>query len=398
MKVVLVGVGGYGRTYARRLLEENSQIEFVGAVDPFIEQALDYEEIKARGIPIYSDLKDFYEHQQADIAIISTPIQFHCEQSCYALEKGSYVLCEKPLSATIQDAYQMMEMEQKTNRFIAIGYQWSYTNAIQNLKKDILNDIYGKAQMLKTYVLWPRNRKYYSRGCGWAASKKDKAGRWVLDGPVNNATSHYLHNMLYVLGKESHLSAMPASVEAELYRANDVENYDTGVLRCITEDGVELNYFASHSVERLEGPIFEYTFEKGVIRFDNKRMWGTTAEGKEIDYGSPNDESRTNKLDNVVEAIKTQGRPLLGVQGAMAQTLCINLMQESMPEAKTFSSDLVKETPDEDTTLVYVEGLFEDLRQCYQSAKLPHELGFSWASAGEKIGADGYMSYPSRVS
>ncbi len=43
-------------------------------------------------------------------------------------------------------------------------------------------------------------------------------GRLVLDSPVNNACSHYLHNMFYVLGDRLDRSDQPKWVTAELYR------------------------------------------------------------------------------------------------------------------------------------------------------------------------------------
>ena len=39
-------------------------------------------------------MEQFYEKHMADLVVISSPIQFHCEQVCLALSKGSNVLCE----------------------------------------------------------------------------------------------------------------------------------------------------------------------------------------------------------------------------------------------------------------------------------------------------------------
>jgi hypothetical protein len=38
--------------------------------------------------------------------------------------------------------------------------------------------------------------------------------------------------MLYLLGDSPTTSGVPARVEAQLYRAHDIENYDTAILRC----------------------------------------------------------------------------------------------------------------------------------------------------------------------
>ena len=48
-------------------------------------------------------------------------------------------------------------------------------------------------------VSFPRPLSYFKRN-DWAGHLRTPAGEDVLDSPLNNATAHYLHNMLYVLG------------------------------------------------------------------------------------------------------------------------------------------------------------------------------------------------------
>jgi hypothetical protein len=57
------------------------------------------------------------------------------------------------------------------------------------------------------------------------------AGLGIFDSPANNATAHFLHNMFYLLGATRETSAAPAVVQAELYRANAIENFDTAAIR-----------------------------------------------------------------------------------------------------------------------------------------------------------------------
>ena len=46
--------------------------------------------------------------------------------------------------------------------------------------------------------------------------------------------------MFFILGSGNSSDAYPAAVQAELYRARDIENYDTAALRCWTQGGVEI--------------------------------------------------------------------------------------------------------------------------------------------------------------
>ncbi len=269
VSVVLSGIGGYGGQYLDALLDPASQdrVELVGAVDPFPERCARLAELRARGVPVFPSLQAFYAQASAELAIISAPIHEHCPQTCLALEHGSHVLCEKPLAATVQDADRMIEARDRAGRQAAIGYQWSFCPAILDLKRDILAGRFGQARRLTTVVLWPRTQDYYRRNA-WAGRQKSVDGAWVLDSPVNNAAAHYLHNMLFVLGEAVDRSAGLDRAQAELYRANPIENYDTAALRCFTDGGAEVLFYTSHAVSENVGPQFVFEFERGVVRLD----------------------------------------------------------------------------------------------------------------------------------
>src|SRR5690606_17230028 len=105
----------------------------------------------------------------------------------------------------------------------------------------------------------------YYRRSGWAGKIRDPEGRWILDSPANNAMAHDLHNMFYVLGKKTDESAVPAWVEAELYRAYPIENFDTAAVRCRTADGVDVLFYVSHVPLAEKGPVFSYEFERATV-------------------------------------------------------------------------------------------------------------------------------------
>lgn len=110
IKLALVGMGGYGGFYLRELLcpAEAAPFQLAGIVEPRPERCRLIQEVKNRHIPVFPDLSSLYAENKVDLLVISSPIQFHCEQTCLALAQGSHVLCEKPISATIDDAQKMI--------------------------------------------------------------------------------------------------------------------------------------------------------------------------------------------------------------------------------------------------------------------------------------------------
>ena len=193
--IALVGIGGYGGHYLPALLTppDGRDVRLVGAVDPLPDRCSRLAELQGRGVPIYPDMASLFAERAADLVVIASPIHCHCAQTCLALANGANVLCEKPVAPTIQEALRMQEAADRAGRFVAVGYQWSFTGAVQELKRDILDGRFGRPLRLKTLVLWPRAEKYYRRN-DWAGRVRTPEGQWVLDSPVANATAHYLHN------------------------------------------------------------------------------------------------------------------------------------------------------------------------------------------------------------
>ena len=71
-------------------------------------------------------------------------------------------MCEKPLAGTMADALKMVDAARNSKGFAAIGYQWSFSQAVQTLKKDILDGAFGAAIRMKTLVCFPRALSLFS--------------------------------------------------------------------------------------------------------------------------------------------------------------------------------------------------------------------------------------------
>lgn len=396
IRIVVVGIGGMGSVYLEELLRNKTRGDFrlVAAVDPRPENCLYLDELRGLGIPIYPYLEDFYRIQNAELAILASPIHLHSVQTCQALSHGSHVLCEKPVAATIQEAIAMLKAEKKAKKRVAVGYQWSFSDTIQRLKKDIQQGLFGRPRRLKCLYLWPRDLAYYRRN-DWAGKKKDAAGQWILDSPANNAMAHDLHNMLYVLGSTRETSARPASVEAELYRAYPIENFDTAALRILTDEGTEILFYVSHATAVDTGPVFDYEFEFGHIeaRGRDTAIKAVLADGEVISYGSP-DSQPLKKMWDAMDMVRKKDQPACGIEAAMSQTLCLNGAQDSMPEIVNFPPSLCRYQEGLGQMAITVDGLEEALVEAYETNLLPSELDISWSKKGRVIDLTDYHHFP----
>lgn len=374
IKIVCVGIGGYAQVYFKALFEtKEPDFEIVGGVDPFPEGAKYYSEIVEKGIPIYADMDAFYAEHDADLAIITTPIHFHTRQIIYALEHGSNVLCEKPLSGVSADAELIEKRAAELGKFVMIGYQWSYAKAILDLKEDVLSGKLGKPISLKTRIFWPRDKAYFQRGSKWAGKLRASDGTVINDSVAANACAHYIHNMLFVCG-ERYLAAEPKNVKADLVRVNDIENFDNATVSFELEGGAKCLFVAAHSTKINSNPMFEYRFENATVSYDEntKDIVARFTSGEEKHYGNPfAGPSDGGKSRVAIDGCRNPDfKPVCSPYTAAAHTRCIEAIQ-------TFPIREVKpEYIKENGTKLYVEGLTEAMSRCYDEEIMLFDTDF----------------------
>jgi predicted dehydrogenase len=387
MKIALAGIGGYGAVYAWAMLAAPPEkgITFAAGIDPRPERSPAWQAIQEANIPIYPDLEAFYAHQQADLVVVAAPIHYHAPLTLTALSHGSAVLCEKPLAARLAEALAMQAAECRAGLPVGIGYQWSFSTVIQALKKDIQSGLLGQPLRLKTQVLWPRSQAYYQRS-PWAGQVQMPDGAWVLDSPVNNATAHYLHNMLYLLGSQRETSARIVQLQAELYRANLIPNFDTAAMRLWTDTGVELLFYTAHPVLQEVGPQMVYEFENATILYEahaGEEFIANFRDGTSKNYGSPN-EDPAEKLWQMVEALRGGPPPACGIRAALEHTRCVETLRAV--KIRNFPKRKLRTETNETDHLVWVEGLAEAFQEGYANNKLPGEAGgAAWAVNPQRV-------------
>ncbi len=395
VSIVVVGIGGMGSLYLESLLQNVSSglFRLVAAVDPYPGRCPQREALRDSGIPVFPALEEFYSRSAADLAIIASPIHFHAEQTCLALSRGSRVLCEKPAAATVQEVGRMQDAKRAVRGWAAVGYQWSFSPAIQNLKADIRGGLFGRPRRLKCLYLWPRDESYYRRN-DWAGRIKDESGRWILDSPAMNAMAHDLHNMFYVLGEKPQTAARPVRLEAELYRAQAIENFDTAAIRCFTEEGTEILYFVSHTAGVDTGPVLSYEFERGEARTEGRGSEIIGRSGsREKNYGAP-DAEPLRKMWEAIDSATSQRLPACGLEAALAQVLAVNGAQDSQPDIFAFPRAIISARGEPGRLKLTVQGLAKVFRECYEQGRLPSELGASWSRKGRMIDLSEYRHYP----
>jgi predicted dehydrogenase len=381
--IVLVGIGGYGEVYLEALFgdERGSAAQLVAVADPEPKRCRFLDEIRSRGIPVYDSLDAIPESIASRLTIVSSSIHTHCALTCAALARGSHVLCEKPAAGTVEEVDRMIAASRETGLIVAIGFQWSFTRSILDLKHDLLAGHFGRPRRARTLTLWPRDHAYYARN-DWTGRLRHACGGWVLDSPANNAMAHDLHNLLFLLGDAEDRSSVPVKVESETYRANAIETFDTAAVRVRTEKDEEILFLASHAIEADRHPRFEIECEAARIHYDGEfsPIVVDLADGTRREYDSPWSEHQICKLWTCLDAITSGGPVPCTAETARAHTLVVNGIHaaggsHALPEARI--------RREEDRT--WVPGLGEDLVRCFDEGRRPGELDLDWAGNAARL-------------
>jgi len=371
VKVLMVAINGYGHYYLKTLLEETDceNAVLVGVIDPEAERSKYHHAFIEFGIPVCDMMNDFYlAGGKADLAVIASPPHFHVPQTMLALHHGTNVLCEKPVSGLLSDIATMIEKRDKSGKFVMIGYQWSFSEGIQSLKKDILDGRFGKPLRMKSICLWPRDFAYFSRNT-WAYRKTDPNGNVVMDNLFNNAMSHFIHNMFFLLGDSMESSALPAKTEAFTARAYQLETYDTGALRIFTQSGVELLLLASHAAEKRVDPSFRIEFEEGFVELKPgaEKIVAKTLNKMEFSYPSPDSDHQFRKLFAAIDCAAGRGEVICSPETAMSQAIIADQTDKICREPYQFPPDRTQRNNER----LFVKGLDDLLLTCYREFRLP---------------------------
>jgi len=380
IKLLLCGIGGYGAGYVMTALNMDDEFEVTGIIDPFAKDSSAYDDVE--DLPLFDTIDGYFDAGlTADAIVISSPIQFHCEQICASLNHGLHILCEKPLCASVEEAGRIIEESKKHPELkVLVGFQWSFSPVILEAKKQIINGVWGKPVSMKAIVRWPRPFSYYERN-NWAGKMTDGKGRFIGDSVISNATAHYLHNPLFMLGSGMATSAEPSQIEAECFKAYDIETFDTTFMKLTVPHflGRDVPVFiaVSHATEETAQPVIEYVFENGRIWCEGDDRLRGELNGKPVEFGiiGSNLEGYYNKMASLAHCVQNGAEPPCVPQTALPELETVNYLLNSVP-VKRFKKESIEECGDlSKGKRLKVNGLDKAMLDCYGAFKLPAELG-----------------------
>ena len=144
MKIVQIGVGGWGKNHTRVL----SQLGVLSAVcDTDSQRSKEYGE--KYSVNHYESLDDLLISEEFDGAFVVTPTLTHTEITTKLLEAKKHVFVEKPMTYKSEDGEKLAKLAEKNKVILTCGYIERFNPAVDVVKKFVKEKKFGELVMLE---------------------------------------------------------------------------------------------------------------------------------------------------------------------------------------------------------------------------------------------------------
>jgi predicted dehydrogenase len=235
-----------------------------------------------------TDWKKLIARDDIDAVDICTPNDSHAEIAIAAAAKGKMILCEKPLSRTLEEGQKMVDAVEKAKVLNTIWYNYRRLPAVTLAKQIIDSGKLGKIFHYRANFLqdWTISPELPQGGEGLWRLDVDAAG----SGVTGDLLAHCIDTAMWLNGGISDVSAVTETfIKERVHQASGkvqkVGIDDACIFHCHFENG-SLGLFESTRYARGHKALytFEINGEHASIRWDLHDL-------NRIEYYDHNDES-----------------------------------------------------------------------------------------------------------
>ncbi|MFC2007347.1 Gfo/Idh/MocA family protein [Chloroflexota bacterium] len=116
---------------------------------------------------VYDSLDKMLENPALDVLYIATPNYLHARQAVQAAEAGKHILCEKPMTITVEDAELMVAACDKNKVKLGVSFPARYHPAHIEARHYIQSGIVGEINVVKAQYCRGGSRGSWSTWSPW---------------------------------------------------------------------------------------------------------------------------------------------------------------------------------------------------------------------------------------
>ena len=146
MKVVQIGVGGWGKNHSRVL----SEIGVLSAICDTNSQLAE-EFGKKYSVNFYDSFENLLEKEKFDAALVCTPTLTHSDITTRLIENKKHVFVEKPMTYLSEDGQNLIDAAKRNNVILTCGYIERFNPAVASVKDFLKSQKYGDLIRLEFY-------------------------------------------------------------------------------------------------------------------------------------------------------------------------------------------------------------------------------------------------------
>ena len=168
LRLVQVGMGGWGRDWAKHVLPKVPQVEVVAHVDAAAQVLADAQ--AAVGFPdgtAFASLSQALNVVEADAVLVTVPLAAHVAVAIEALEAGKHVLVEKPFAPSVADAQRVVDAADAAGLKLMVSQNYRNFPAPRAVAELIAGGELGPVGTVhvdfrRNYNKIPTNARYYA--------------------------------------------------------------------------------------------------------------------------------------------------------------------------------------------------------------------------------------------
>jgi xylose dehydrogenase (NAD/NADP) len=274
------------------------------------------------GIPrAFGSYESLLDDPEIEAVYISLPNTLHCEWSIRALEAGKHVLCEKPLSRHPDEVAAAFDTAERHGRLLMEAFMYRHHPQTARLVELVRSGAIGELRLVRSafsYSLYDetniRLQTEVEGGALMDVGCYNVSGSRLLAGEPERVYGDAWYGPTGTDWVFTGTLRFPGDVLAIFDCGTAFANRDE--LEAIGSEGSLFLDDPWHCVE----PVIEVRREEGVERIELERV----------------DPYRL-ELENLSDAIRGEGSPLLGRDDAMAQARVLEALHDSATSAEPVS-------------------------------------------------------------
>jgi predicted dehydrogenase len=138
IRAAIVGLGSWGQNLVASVQGKSDAIRFTAGATRTPEKSRAFAD--ARGFPLYDHYEEVLADPAIDAVVLATPHSLHAAQIIAAAQAHKHVFAEKPFALALRDARAAVRACAENKVTLAIGYNWRFQPALQEMKRMLGDD------------------------------------------------------------------------------------------------------------------------------------------------------------------------------------------------------------------------------------------------------------------